>query len=214
MSDSIPIIIHVVSKANLVNRFGDELGILLADDRFPIKAEISDYESRWKHVGEGERKLEASSRGGSIIYALGKLIDQSGMKNLGFLGNATCTHEIVVKADWGNELFRYTVMTQHLDRIANDIGTFIGWCRDNPAAVSDKFGGEYGHDHDGRQFESVADVLDNVRPSLDPNSDVCESDSWDAALAFSVLKTIAQLLDYARANNCWVICEHWGGIES
>ncbi|MBN2854751.1 MAG: hypothetical protein B7Z35_03065 [Hydrogenophilales bacterium 12-61-10] len=214
MSDSIPIIFHVVQKAHLVDHFGDEIGGLLAAARPPIRADVRSYDARWKSIAEGERKLEASSRGGMIIFALGKLIEKAGMKQLGFLANQSCTHEIVVSADWGQEIFRFTVMTQPLDSIANAIRAFLSWCRDNPTLTSEEFWGNFGNDIDGREFESVADVLDNVRPSLDPNEEICDSDSWNAALAFSVLKTIIELLDYASAENYWVVCEHWGGFES
>lgn len=214
MSDSIPITIHLIPKGNLVNRFGSEIGNLLASNQSPIRADVRAYDGRWKSIGDGEKKLEAFSRGGMIIYALGKLIDQAGMKHLGFIANQTCTHEMVVNADWGKEAFRFTVMNQGLDEVASDLRAFIDWCRDNPGATSEEFRGEFGNDHSGREFESVADLLDNVRPSLDPNRDICESDSWNAALAFSVIKTILELLDYAQAESCWIICEHWGGFES
>ncbi|MDD5037360.1 MAG: hypothetical protein PHE55_21755 [Methylococcaceae bacterium] len=213
MSDSIPITVYVVPQGNLVNRFGSEIGSLLASDQSPIRANVGAYDGRWKPIGEGEKMLVAFSRGGMIIYALGKLMDKSGMKHLAFLANQTCTHEIVANEDWGKEVFRFTVITQHIDEVANSIRAFIIWCRDNPGATSEEFWGEYGNDHDGREFESVTDVLDNVRPSLDPNRDVCDNESWNAALAFSVLKTIIELLDYARAHNYWVIFEHWGGFE-
>lgn len=214
MSDSTSIIIHVLPKDHLVDRFGNEIGNLLAASESSIRVDVRSYDTRYKPIAEGERKLNASSRGGMVIFVLGKLFEKAGMEHLGFLANQTCTHQIVVNEDWGKEFFRFTVMTQHLDSLANDIRTFFTWCRDNPETTSEEFWGEYGSDIDGREFESVADVLDNVRPSLDPNEDICDSDSWNAALAFSVLKTIVELLDYAATENYWVVCEHWGGLES
>ena len=214
MSDSIPIIIRVIPKGDLVNVFGNEIGGLLAGTDFPIKADVRADDCRGKSIGEAVKVLVASSRGRMIVFALGKLIDKAGMNRLGFLADQTCTHEIVVNADWGKEVRRFTVMTQHLEHIADDIRAFIDWCRENPETTSEEFWGNYGYNLDGRDFESVADVIDNIRPSLDPNEDICDGDSWDAALAFSVLKTIIELLDYARVENYWVICEHWGGCES
>jgi hypothetical protein len=214
MSDSIPIIVHVLPKDNLVRCFGDEIGPLLATEGSTIRADVRSYDTRWKPVSEGQQRLEAASRGGMIIFALGKLIEKAGMKDLGFLANQSCTHEIAVNADWGKEIFRFTVLSQHLDIIATSIRMFLIWCRENPEVTSEEFWGNYGYHLDGRDFENVADVLDNVRPSLVPNSDICESDSWDAALAFSVLKTIIELLDYASAENYLVVFEHWGGFES
>lgn len=214
MSDSIPIIIHVLPNDHLVNRFGAEIGSLLAVTGSSARANVQSYDARWNPIPEGERRLETSSRGGMIIFALGKLIEKTGMSNLGFLGNKTCTHEIAVNQDWGKEIFRFTVMPEHLDSLANDIRAFLDWCRGNPEITSEEFWGEYGNDLEGREFESVANVVDNVRPSLNQNQDICDSDSWNAALAFSTLKTIVELLEYACAENCWVICEHWGGFES
>lgn len=179
----------------------------------PIKAEVRADEARWSPPGEGEKKLEAFSRGGMIIHALGKLLDQAGMKDLGFLANQSCTHEITVRQDWGKESFRFTVMSHHLDKIAGEIRAFLAWCRDHPEATAEAFWEKYGCDHAGREFESVAELLDKVRPSLKPNDEVCDSDSWDAALAFSVLKTVIALLEQAHARKHWAICEHWGGVE-
>ena len=215
MSDSIPVIFHVVAKEDLVTRFGDEIGKVLAiSDKSPVTANVSSYETRYKSIQDQGKKLEAFSRGAMIVFAFKKLIEKSGMNQISFLADQSYTHEVVVNAEWGKEIVRFTVLSQHLDLITNNIISFINWCREHSDIVSKEFWGEYGKDISGREFYSIIDILDNITPSFKPNRDFCESDSWNAAIAFSVLKTFIDLCKHAHTMGYVVVCEHWGGFTS
>lgn len=214
MSDSIPIVIHVLPENNLTHRFGSEVGNFLKNNKQINKIETSENEFRWSSISEDERRFSASSRGGMMIYGLGELIDKAKLKNLDFISDKTHTHEIVATAYGMREIFRFSVINKDFDKITEDITSLIEWSRENIEEIPDDcYGGSYGHDRDGKDFDTEIEAIDNVLPSLKPNDDICDADSNSLALAFSVLKTIRELLLYAKEMGYWVIVEHWGGFK-
>ena len=214
MSDSIPIIVHVLPETNLVDRFGSEIGNLLGSNSQSNKSDVQDYESRWKAISENERKFEASSRGGMLIFALGKLIDKANLEGLDFISNKSHTHEIVSTAYGMREIFNFSVIDGDFDKTVEGIDALIRWSRENSEAMPEELLWDYGTDRDGKDFDTKIEAIDNVLPSLKPNDDICDADSISLALAFSVLKTIKELLIYAKEMSYWVIVEHWGGFEN
>jgi hypothetical protein len=141
------------------------------------------------------------------------LIDKAKLKNLDFISDKTHTHEIVSTAYGMREIFRFSVISKDFDKIAEDITKLIEWSRENIEQIPEELLWDYGHDRDGREFDTEIEAIDNVLPSLKPNDDICDPDSNSLALAFSVLKTIRELLLYAKKMGYWVIVEHWGGFE-
>jgi hypothetical protein len=207
MSYSIPIIVHILPENNLTHRLGSEVGNFLKNNNQINKIYTADNEFR------RGRRFEASSRGGMMIYGLGELIDKAKLKNLDFISDKTHTHEIVATAYGMREIFRFSVINKNFDKIAEDITKLIEWSRENIEQIPEELLWDYGHDRDGRDFDTEIEAIDNVLPSLKPNDDICDADSNSLALAFSVLKTIRELLLYAKEMGYWVIVEHWGGFK-
>ncbi|OYT87386.1 MAG: hypothetical protein CFE43_21760 [Burkholderiales bacterium PBB3] len=98
MSDSIPVTIHVLRLDRFANRFGDEIARLLNSE--PKSARVHAYESRWGSINSDERRLKSYSRGGMVVFALGKLIERSGVRSLAFLGDLTHTHELIAQENY------------------------------------------------------------------------------------------------------------------
>lgn len=213
MSDSIPIVVHVLPEKNLTHRLGSEIGDFLKNNNQINKIYTADNEFRRGTISKDERRFEASSRNGMMIYALGELIDKANLKNLDFISDKTHTHEIVSTAYDLQEIFRFSVINKDFDKITEDITNLIKWSRENTEEIPEELLWSYGHDRDGREFDTEIEAIDNVLPSLKPNDDICDADSNSLALAFSVLKTIRELLMYAKEMDYWVIVEHWGGFE-
>lgn len=213
MSDSIPIIIKVLPEAGLVDHFGSEIGNFLRSRNKNDKIEVQDHEARWKDMNENEREFEASSRGGMLIYGLGKLAEKASIKTIDSISDKTHTHKIVSTAYNMREVFRFSVINKDFDEIAGDITTLIKWARENAEEIPEELLWDYGRDRDGKEFDTKIEAIDNVLPSLKPNDDVCDAESNSLALAFSALKTIRDLLIYAKEMDYWVIVEHWGGFE-
>jgi hypothetical protein len=71
MSDSIPIIVHVLPEKNLTCRFGSEIGDFLKNNNQINKIYTADNEFRRGTISKDKRRFEASSRGGMMIYGLG-----------------------------------------------------------------------------------------------------------------------------------------------
>ena len=214
MSDSIPTIIHVLSENNLTSRFGNEIGSFLAVPGENKKLDVPSREAHWKAISDSERRLEASSRSGTLISALGELIKKAGLNRLDFLSSKTYTHKIVSTAYGMREVFHFSVINTDFDRIVENIASLIEWSRENADAIPEELLWDYGTDRDGRDFDSKLEAIDKVLPSLKPNDDVCDAESCSLALAFSVLKTLQELLTYAKSMGYWVIIEHWGGLEN
>lgn len=151
-------------------------------------------------------------------YSFGKLIEQSGHTELGFIGDLSCTHEI--RVDLGDpdktiEVLRFTVISENYDILISQIEAFILWCKDNSALVRRCFD-DWGNNLDGSYFDTIIDAIDGPQYSLDPNFDygnTCSGDGWYVAIGFSFLKTIIYTLRLAKRENDLVVIEHWGGIE-
>ncbi|MES2951835.1 MAG: hypothetical protein V4858_25190 [Pseudomonadota bacterium] len=218
MSDSIPITLHLLSAGAAGTRFGPEVATLLAKRELPAQMAVGEYE-RWrgpKHFAE--RKIEAYSSGGMFTLYFGKLVTKAGLTDLGFLGDLTFTHEAAIDlGEYGSEKLRFTVIKGNYDYFADLVRQFIAWCRENALVVAAEFwGGEYGNDLDGREFETIEEAIDKTLYSLDPNK---EYGSWDSeqfvviSVAFSFLRSLIYLLSLAKRNDHWVVCQQWGGIE-
>jgi hypothetical protein len=215
MSDRIPITFHFTHRASIDDIYGPTIGRFLATANPTEPLRIGPKDKAWpKPLRPGQYRVESYSRGGFIAYALGKLFEQSGFDDLGLLASSAHTHEVIVEDEGEKERFFFTVITDGYEQLIARTQAFLQWCRDHQDAAYEQFE-ELGHAVDGRDFEDIADVVDNTDYSMHPNDDYCDADSWNAPLAVSTLKTFIRLLMRAKHAHPWfaVIVEHWGGVD-
>lgn len=148
-----------------------------------------------------------------LISALAGLIGKAKLDGLDFIANGTPTHEIVSTAYDMREKFQFHVVRDGFDAAMENIAALITWSRAHTDEIPEELLWDYGADRDGKRYETAIQVIDDVGPSLDPNREICDEESNSLALAFSVLKTIGELLAHARDTDSWVIVQHWDGIE-
>lgn len=213
MSDTIPIAFYVLSKSRLSSYFGADVGDFLASEAVQARAEVKSRDDRYRSVGETERKMEASSRNGMLISGFEGLVERSGLNRLGFLSNRTYTHEIVSSAFDMRETFYFTVIESDFDLLVEDLTGLIEWSRENDDAIPEELLYDYGTDRDGNEFDSILEVIDKVPSSLKPNREISSEEFVSLALAFSVIKTVRELVVYAKSMGYLMVVEHWGGIS-
>jgi hypothetical protein len=178
----------VVEKSRLTNCFGEVVSELLTGEKIP----------RNKHAGRSRasciKRLEIQARGDSFHDMFREFRRKSGIEILKLLSQEACTHylDITTHSSYGDDRYinAYSVLRFHSEEIIAAIDRFRQWCLDDV-------------DIDNDEIEGAFYTLNTAEAFGD--EPVC----GDFLFLFSVLKTIADLLRFARHRELYWDGEFW-----
>jgi hypothetical protein len=212
MSDNYLSYIHVVFESRLSDCFGEEISELLSGRKIPrhlaksITAKGDLCELAHHEFRCGYKRLDISTRNGYLHKIVDAILKRSGIESLRFLTWDIYTHQYDVDGEPGTY---FTVLNPYYDELLSSINKMHQWCLENSEYLVNNL------DRYGYAPEDVAKLLDLAFASLQPNED-CWEDGDNLHFMFCVLKTIEDLLRYAKFMNnymlphyekCWMIYE-------
>lgn len=194
MSDAFFSSLYAVRDLYMTNCFDEQISLLLTGKEIPRAHWLEDRRR------SAARYLSIASRGKWFQSRMGDLIRLSGITELQFLSGEAYTHqheevtESEGKVVW-RETVAYTVLNPNYDQVISSVGRLEQWCLSNPelaAPILDIYPKDL-----PPAYESACFTLDPTNEGL--------GEGDDAVFAFCVLRTIGDVMRYARLTKCWAV---------
>ena len=192
MSDAFFSGLYVVQKDVMTNCFGEEVSLLLTGESIPRLSYV-------REKGEQDKYLGIVSRNDWFHERMNVLLEMSGVQGLAFLDGKSHSHkhESVTLHEGKvveRQTFGYSVLSPAYDEVTAALKQLQQWCLANPTAAADVL----------EEVEDLSFLADQAYFSLKPSMDGL-GDGYGALHAFSVWRTIGDLMRFAKFTNRWVV---------
>ncbi len=208
MSDSSGFSLSVLDPRDLANFYGCDVAALMAGRPVAIDA-------KYLHQYEKRRKtMIGITRGDWFKEIMGSLLDVSGIGGLRFLSaqSHTCSyleveqHEFNGRISETKMLHEYTVINSETSNVLNAHSKLVTWCHANQDKTT-KVLFDWG-------IEDIAASMENAFFTLHPNSEIVTDDEGRSTdFFFCVLRTVGELLRYAKHQGSWVVYDNMQAIH-
>jgi len=186
--------LYAVHEVFMTNCFDEEVSKLITGTDIPrIEGMKNRNQSIARYQAIGSRKRWFHSR-------VSELLNLSGIDSLRFLSGETYTHQhkVVIESEgqvvWqGREA--YTVLNPRYDEVISAIGRLEQWCLSNAEVAGPLL--------DTRPKDLVT-AFDSAFFTLDPTNEGL-GDGESAELTFCVLRTIGDVMRFAKFHKCWAV---------
>lgn len=210
----------VLDKTEIPAYFGEKIAAILLGE------EINSLASATENVSALKRSMTGSTRSDSFKWRMGELLKLAAIDSLSFIAETACSH-LVLKNSYEdimdatslefkkldedededaefNDAYFYTVIKpEQCEALLADLAKLLAWCSHNLSPASDVL--EF-DDEDVQNAIETAVVCENL------NNEAHYGEDGDSAeFFFCALKSIQELLQYAKANNLYAIYENNNG---
>ncbi len=190
----------VIHESCLTNYFSEEVSELLSGERIPRNQYVDSRTYRNDRMNSIVRRMSIATRNDWLHARLKELLRESGIEGLRFLSGETCTHRRKEATKYEGKIvceqtFEYTVLSPDYDKVISSIDQLYRWCLLHPEAAA-KLLDVCPKDLTG-SIESAFFTLNTSDDGFDSGE--------GADFAFCVLKTIGDLMRYAKYNKRTVI---------
>lgn len=184
--------LYVVHKVFMTNCFDEEVSELLTGEKIPrdqwLKGRMSSVD-KYLSVGSTNNWFRARMQ---------QLLSASGMEDLRFLSGETYTHTYknIIRHNGGaiwETTEAFTVLNPRYDDVIASVNRLQQWCLANPEVAADLL---------DTSPKDVASAIESAFFTLDPANEGFDGGEG-AEFAFCVLKTVADLMRYAKFRKCW-----------
>ncbi|MDD5277642.1 MAG: hypothetical protein PHR16_16370 [Methylovulum sp.] len=203
----------VLDKTEIPAYFGEKVAAIL------LGKEASTLPQNTETANTLQRRMRGSTRSDSFKWRMAELLKLASIESLRFIAETACTHLVLSKEygaiiedatymeteekeeDKEDDQFaahQYTVIKpEKCDAVIADLKKLFSWCSDNVSPASDIL--EF-DDEDVKNAIANAVVCEDLNKQADYGED---GDS--AEFFFCALKSILELLKYAKANNLYAV---------
>lgn len=186
--------LYAVHEVFMTNCFDEEVSKLITGKDIPRVDGMKNRSqsiARYQSIGSRKRWFHSS---------ISELLSLSGIDDLRFLSGETYTHEhnVVIKNE-GQIVWQrreaYTVLNPSYDKVISAIGRLEQWCLSNPEVA-------------GPLLEirpaDLATAFDSAFFTLDPTNEGL-GEGEDGEFTFCVLRTIGDVMRFAKLHKCWAV---------
>jgi len=200
----------VLDKTEVSAHFDEKIAAILLGD------EINSLPSATENVSALKRKMTGSTRSDSFKWRMAELLKLASIDSLSFIAETACTHLVLKNsyedimdatslefkepdedededAEFGDAYFYTVIRPEKCDALLADLEKLLSWCSNNVSPASDVLEFDDG---------DVQSAIDEAEVCEDLNNEAPYGEDGDSAeFFFCALKSIQELLQYAKSNN-------------